>query len=130
MTGNFTWGVLWTLLMYFIPRTFARIISSDAQFLDSASQMLKIYFIESAFGWAKLTTITILQSVQTLPKAGIYNIVGAIIGGIGGPTVLFFTDKENWARMMYTSSISGGIACFIGMILCAFPISQNLKKIE
>ena len=127
---NFAWGLLWMLLLYFFPRFFAALISKDEGFLGAAERMLPVYNIESALGWAKLTAITVLQSVQTLPKAGLYNIVGAIVGGIGGATALFLTNRRDWARLMYAGAISNGFACLVGAVLCAFPIASNLRKLR
>lgn len=116
------WGCLWLVLMLFLSRDFAKLISEDSDYLNWSEKMLKAYFIESPFGWGQVMSITLIQSVQTLPKAAIYNLIVYGIGGMLGMTLIYFTGKTDIVRMMYISSLRAAFALVLGVVLCTKPI--------
>ena len=119
---NFVWGLLTTLSLIIFPTIIVKTISSDPIFLFWAVPMVRNAGWDPILSWCRVISQTMLQSMKLGQKATFYSIFATLFVQLIVSTILFFTNKYDFVRMMYTYPISSLIAMIVGISIVFFPL--------
>ena len=125
---NLLWGIISCLITVFIPQYVAMMISSSDNFLSAAVPMIHISNMEAPYAWGRFVCQTILQSLSYGGLATIYSVVATFFANIGSYCLMYFTDKHNVPRMMWSYSVSSATAFVIGIFCLIKPLKMAYTK--
>lgn len=118
-------SVVYSIFMIFFPRQIASIWSKDQKFLEKCESMIpKVFYITVLFP-IQYTVPSLLQSMQ---KVALSSIVAGVTSMLPIPLfscILYYTDKKNPDRIMWTYCLSDIFAS----ILCFLFIIPSLRKL-
>lgn len=118
-------SVIYSIFVIFFPSQIASIWSKDHEFLIKCKSMIpKVFYVTVLFP-IEYTVPCFLQALQKVAQS---TILGAMIYLVPIPlfsTILYFTDKNNPDRLMWTYVLSDSF----GAILCTIFAIPSLKML-
>lgn len=107
------------LLVFFFPRTWISIFSSDPQLLEQGSEMLRIYFFGFVFMSLQMAGQCAFQALGDAPHAIFFSLLRKAI--IVTPLTLLLPRMGFGVRGVFlaepVSNVIGGTACYLTMYL-------------
>lgn len=121
---------IYSALLVFFPRQIASIWSKDPSFLDNCQSMIPIVFLLSPLYPIQYTVPALLQGMQRVLLSTILAFLTEMLPLPIFSSILYFTDKNNPARMMWSyalTNIFSFLACCITLIPFIFQLCKEPK---
>lgn len=125
---NITWGTTTCLLTAFGSKYVALMISKEPGYLKMAAPMIRTANWEAPFAWVRFEAQTIMQALAYGKLSTTYSIIATFFTSIGAYCVLYYTDKANVVRMLWSFSIMSGVSCVLGISFLIYPIKNLYHK--
>lgn len=125
---SLVWGLTTMTVTAFAAKYVAMIISKSEAYLKMAAPMIRTANWEAPFAWGRFVCQTILQSLGCGKLATIYSIIATFFANIAAYCLIYYTDKTNVIRLMWSYSCSSAIAFIVGIFILIIPFKQILKK--
>lgn len=118
-------ATIYSLLLVFFPRQISSIWSSDSDLLDKCQLMIPIVFFLSFLYPIQYTVPALLQGMQKVLLSTILAFLTEMLPLPVFSCILFFTDKNNPVRMMW----SYAFANIFSFIVCCIAISPFIYRL-
>lgn len=122
------WCFVTTIFPMAVPVHIALIFGKGDDYLRWSKNML---MASNALSWILFTRFnfqTILQAQQRGGRAMIISFTSNFVAVIAFSFVLYYTNRNDAARLMYVYPISYGIGCVLGTALLIKPFWDVIKK--
>lgn len=125
---NAVWGTFTCLFTAFGAKYLAMMISSSEKYLRWAVPMIRTANWEAPYSWVRNVIQTVLQSLQYGRTATIYSFGATFVSYILSVVTLYYTDKTDFVRLLYTFPMHSAVAVVIGLVLIIFPLRKLWKS--
>lgn len=125
---NLAWGLLTFTLSMTIPDQISKIISSNPDYIAWAAPMLKAANFDAIHAWVRFLCQTMLQALEYGITATIYSLFATLAANMSMSTLLYFTNKKDPIRLMYTYPLTSAVSLVVGIVIVVVPIYRAYKK--
>ena len=118
-------SVVYSLAVIMFTEKFSSIWSKDRDFLKWCNLLIPKVFYAAALFPIQYTVPALLQGMQKMVRSSVLAVVTALLPIPLFSTILYFTDKKNPDRIMWTYTISDVFAS----VVCSFFIAPDIFRL-
>lgn len=122
------WCVVVGLLGYCIPREISKLFGSTEEFLYWSTGMMKSGNCLNIICFVRSSMQTQLQAQQRGARAMVLSFGSQLFSNIIFQVILYYTDRKNPTRLMYSAPLSIAFGMLLGIALLFGPFRELVLK--
>ncbi|OHT15435.1 MatE family protein [Tritrichomonas foetus] len=124
------WAGTISLILIIFPKEICKIWSSDPDFLEWGEKMIRIYAYSGVLTAVDYAIPIILMAMKHPGLASLVSIFALLLPQPIFSTILYYTKKDDPARIIWTFDISDLFSLVIGGLFMIKPMHTMYKKIK